>query len=116
MPRKRKNERADGRIQLSLVIGRDADGKLMRKYFYGATRIAAQRKKEEYQQSLCAAPVRAKTVSEWIDEYLKAYRTKVNRLYIAQDDAPYDRLKREFGTRPINSIREIDLQDALNKV
>ena len=41
MPRKRKNERADGRIQIPLDIGRDADGKRLRKYFYGATRAEA---------------------------------------------------------------------------
>ena len=39
MPRKRKNKRSDGRIQLSAVISHDASGKLLRKYFYGKTRL-----------------------------------------------------------------------------
>ena len=116
MPRKRKGERADGRIQIRLDVGHDDDGHRVRKYFYGKTRAEAERKRDEYlaqAQGMTRADI---SVSEWIDAYLSAYRTKVNSLYVKQDDAPYNRLKREIGARPVSSIREIDLQNLLTKV
>ena len=117
MPRKRKNERADGRIQIPLDIGRDADGKRLRKYFYGATRAEAEAKKAAYLAQVNGTPYSAQlTVSEWVDEYLRAYRTKVNPLYHAQDDVPYNRLKSALGDRMLYSIREIDLQAELNSL
>lgn len=115
MPRKRKGERSDGRIQISLDIGYNAEGKRIRKYFYGKTRIEAERKKELYLRDSQRKYASTMTVSQWIDEYLSAYRTKVNPLYSSQDDVPYNRIKKEIGTRPISMVREIDLQALLNK-
>lgn len=112
MPR---NKRSDGRIQLSVVTGR-VDGKIQRKYFYGSTKAEAQRKKDAYLQSQKDAPPPSMTVEQWVDKYLAAYRTKVNSLYTAQDDVPYNRIKREIGTRSLASIREIDLQELMNGV
>lgn len=117
MARKRKGERADGRIQLQLDIGHDENGKRVRKFFYGKTRAEAEQKRDEYLSEQKGQPRNTNiTVAQWVDEYLKAYRVKVNVLYHAQDDIPYERLKREIGTRAIASIREIDLQALLNKV
>lgn len=109
-----RNRRADGRVQLSVVTGRDAAGKLQRKYFYGATKAEAQRKKDAYLQSKQTAPVSAITVEQWVDEYMKAYRANVNPLYKSNDAVPYERLKRDLGTRALASIREIDLQASVN--
>lgn len=114
MPRKRKNERADGRIQLSAVIGHDASGKLMRKYFYGATRLEAQRKKDEYLQIQKHKPPVEMTVSDWIDEYRRIYPSKSNPLYEQQTVVPYNRLKAALGDRYLSSIIEADLQKFLN--
>ncbi|MCR4622631.1 MAG: site-specific integrase [Clostridiales bacterium] len=117
MPRKRKNERADGRIQIPLDIGRDTDGKRLRKYFYGATRAEAEAKKAAYLAQVNGTPYTANlTVSEWVDEYMSAYRTGVNPAYLPQDDVPYNRLKAALGDRLISSIREIDLQAELNSL
>lgn len=114
MPRKRKGERSDGRIQISLDIGYNAEGKRIRKYFYGNTRIEAERKKAAYLARGTYRP--SITLNEWVDEYLKTYRTNVNKLYLAQDTVPYNRLKSELGKRPVSSIKEIDLQKLLNAV
>ena len=109
-----RNRRTDGRIQLSVVTGRDAAGKLTRKYFYGATRAEAQKKKDAYLRSQQNAPMSVVTVEQWVDEYMNAYRANVNALYKSQDAVPYERLKRDLGTRALASIREIDLQSSLN--
>jgi len=70
MPRKRKGERSDGRIQVQLDIGRDANGKRVRKFFYGKTRVEAEKKKAEYLAQTGGRHYDPDiTLSEWIDEY-----------------------------------------------
>lgn len=115
MPRKRKGERPDGRIQLILDIGRDPDGKRLRKVFYGRTRAEAETKKAAYLEQ--ASGVRYNTdmtLSEWIDAYLDAYPSKANPLYHAQNIVPYNRLKTALGDAPLSSIREVELQQFMN--
>lgn len=116
MPRKRKGERTDGRIQITLDIGHDAEGKRIRKYFYGNTRLEAQRKKDEYLASLTGIKRTNITVSEWIDEFLKTYPPKSNPLYSASSIVPYNRIKTAIGSRLVGSIREADLQKFLNSM
>ena len=114
MPRKRKGERSDGRIQIALDIGHDAEGKRIRKYFYGATRIEAERKKQAY---LSKGTFRSSmTVAQWIDEYLKSYPPKANPLYSASSIVPYNRIKAEMGNKLISAVREIDLQRFINSL
>ena len=115
MPRKRKGERADGRIQIIVDVGRSPDGKRVRKVFYGKTRAEAEMKKAAYLEQ--ASGVRYNTdmtLSEWIDAYLDAYPSKANPLYHAQNIVPYNRLKTALGDAPLSSIREVDLQQFLN--
>ena len=115
MPRKRKNERADGRIQLSAVIGHDANGKLKRKYFYGNTRAEAEQKKAAYlQQTSGKAYTAPITLSEWIEDYLITYPGRANPLYHAQNIVPYNRLKTALGAYQLSAIREADLQRFMN--
>ena len=115
MPRKRKGERADGRIQLILDIGRAPDGKRLRKVFYGRTRVEAETKKAAYLEQ--ASGIRYDTtitLSEWIDAYLNTYPPHANPLYYQQNIVPYNRLKTALGERQLSSIREVDLQQFLN--
>lgn len=114
MARKRKGERSDGRIQIQLDIGRDADGKRIRKYFYGATRREAEEQRDKYIAKATGKIDTDTTLSEWVDAYLNAYRTKVNKVYIRIDNVPYNRLKTNLGARLISSIKELDLQQELN--
>lgn len=46
--KKRRGERPDGLIQVSIQIGYKPDGKPDRKYFYGHTRAEAERKRDEF--------------------------------------------------------------------
>jgi len=48
MAKKRRGERADGLIQISISLGYNADGKRIRRVFYGKTRAEAERKKAEF--------------------------------------------------------------------
>ena len=116
MPRKRKGERSDGRIQITLDIGYNAEGKRMRKVFYGHTRAEAQRKKDEYIASQTGIRHTNITVSQWIDEYLKIYPPKINPLYTASSLVPYNRIRESLGSRLVGSIREIDLQKFANSL
>ena len=116
MPRKRKGERPDGRIQIQLDVGYDADGKRLRKYFYGKTRAEAETKKAAYLQQASGSFDNDMTLSEWIETFLSVYPSKANPIYHAQNIVPYNRLKTALGARLISSIREADLQRFINSM
>lgn len=116
--RKRKGERPDGLIQVSLTVGYKDDGRPDRKYFYGHSRTEAEAKRSEYKAHLKSGSKFARdiTVSEWISEYKKTYRQKVNEAYLGNDDVPYNRLEKRIGKMHMVDVTEADLQDALNQV
>ena len=71
MARKRKGERADGLIQISGSLGRDENGKRIRKVVYGHTRQEAERKRDEYLLMRGRGGDRYQagmTLGAWIDE------------------------------------------------
>ena len=118
MARKRKGERPDGLIQVSLQIGYKPDGRPDRKYFYGHTRAEAEQKRDAYkkriQDGLKLDP--NITVRQWVEMFLATYRTRVNEAYLENDAAPYKRLVSEIGRMKVVDVTEADLQRALNKV
>ena len=118
MARKRKGERADGLIQISVSLGRDENGKRIRKVVYGHTRQEAERKRDELLQQMAGGARYTPdiTVAEWVDAYLAAYRVGVNPLHMASDDVAYNRLKKALGGMELRNAREIDLQGALNEI
>lgn len=116
--RKRKGERPDGLIQVSLQIGYKDDGRPARKYFYGHSRAEAERKRDEYKARLASGfslDVNM-TVSQWIDIFLRTYRARVNEAYLKSDERPYRRLEAVLGRMRLLDVRESHLQDALNDV
>ena len=48
MPRARKTNRADGRFEIKRTVGKDADGKAIRKSFYGKNEAEALREYQAY--------------------------------------------------------------------
>lgn len=116
MPRKRKGERADGLIQIQTELPRGSDGRRRRKTFYGHTRAEAERKRDAFlaRQSGLYRP--DLLLSDWIDEYLAIYQNAANRAYAASYNVPYNRLKNALGSRPVASIRELDLQRFLSSL
>ena len=116
--RKRKGERPDGLIQVSLKIGYKPDGRPDRKYFYGHTRAEANRKRDLYKEQHAAGLSFPPDIllADWVEIFKKTYRSRINKAYLKIDDVPYDRLVKRLGKRPVASIHETDLQDALNEV
>ena len=117
MPRKRKGERADGRILIRLDIGRRENGKRIQKCFYGKTRAEAERKKAEYIARTTGKGFNPSiTLQQWIAEYQRIYPSKANPLYAAQNAVPYNRLRAALGNRLLSAIREADLQLFINSL
>lgn len=74
-PKKRKKgERADGRIQVRVNIGRDENGRIKYKYFYGRTIKEANAKAEAYKLDLLnygkPLDTTSTTLSEWTYKHL----------------------------------------------
>lgn len=116
--RKRKGERPDGLIQLSLQIGYKDDGRPDRKYFYGHTRAEAEKKRDEYKARLVSGLALDPeiTVAQWVDIFLATYRTRVDEAYLKGDAVPYNRLAKRLGSMRVVDVKESDLQNALNEV
>lgn len=118
--RKRRGERKDGRILLTLVIGRDSNGKPVRKYFYGNTRQEAEKKREEYkrmQEYGMAEEADEMTVNEWIDIWYAKYKEgQINPHYEKNYLTHVKRLRKALGHRLVKGIREADLQQCLYSV
>lgn len=116
--RKRKGERPDGLIQVSLQVGFKPDGKPDRKYFYGKTRAEAEQKRDKFKAER-AAGLKIDpniTVREWVEVFKATYRTRVNEAYLDGDATPYNRLVGRLGKVRVVDVRESDLQKALNGV
>lgn len=115
--KKRRGERPDGLIQVSLQIGYKPDGRPDRKYFYGHTRAEAERKRDEYRARNTAGLNLNPdiTVKEWVEIFKGTYRKNVNAAYLTNDNAPYNRLVKELGSMRMVDIREAHLQKALDK-
>lgn len=115
--RKKRGERKDGLIQVTYTDGYREDGKPNRISFYGKTRTEAERKREEYKSRgshrLSGDDI---TVAEWVRQFKAIYRSKVNPAYLNIDDVPYNRLCEAVGDMVLSSVREADLQNALNQV
>lgn len=116
--RKRKGERPDGLIQVSLDIGYWPDGRRRRKYFYGHSRTEANAKKQAYIEHQRSGSQFRKdiTVREWVNIFKTTYRENIDPAYLDNNDVPYDRLVNEIGDMRMTAVSESDLQNAMNKV
>lgn len=72
--KKKKGERSDGRIQVRVNIGRDENGRIKYKYFYGRTIKEANAKAEAYKLDLLnygrPLDTTSTTLSEWTYKHL----------------------------------------------
>lgn len=115
--KRKRNQRADGRIQTELTIGRDENGKPIRKFFYGKTRTEAFAKKEAYKKKMDQGiSVERYTVNQWIDIYLQNYRQNIREVYLSKDATSYKRIRQQFGERYIDTIKEVELQQFINSL
>ena len=107
--KRRRGERADGRIQVTLTIGRRSDGKPEKKVFYGKTRLEAERKRDEYKRKMEMGFTETKmTVDDWIAAWISMYNIDVSEYcqYI-------NRIKARMGSMHIDQVREAHLYKTL---
>lgn len=110
--RKKRGERADGRIQVTYTDGVRQDGKPNRIAFYGKTRSEAIAKREAYiaERKAGILPDGKKlTVSQWTDMWKAMYKPN------ADDYAPYiNKLKHDLGRFGIREVQEANLVASLS--
>ena len=114
---KTKGLRPDKRIQVTINLGLDENGKPIRKSFYGNTKKEAIEKRDEYRKKLSQGIVdesETMTVGMWVERCLNLYRGNVNIHYKKEDSVPYFRLKEAIGNMKVSDVREADLQKLLN--
>lgn len=116
--RKRRGERADGRIQVSVSVGFDQNGKRIRKSFYGYTRAEAMAKRDEF---IKASSSRSRyssdiTVADWVDEVLARFRGRVHEAYKKSDAVAFNRIKNDLGHLLVADVLEADLQESLDRL
>lgn len=107
-------QRPDGRWEYRVVIGMDADMKVIRKSFYSKDRSGAGAKKayREWLANKEDAIRHRKTVKVWAEEWLKTYKEgKVSpgsyynyKLYVNQYIVP------ELGDKLLNDVRPVDIE------
>lgn len=108
MPTK-KAKRADGRYQTSLTIGRNEQGKPIKKFFYGVTQREAFAKKKAYlDDHATETHDSVLTLAAWIETWKK---TSSPSEHIRSTNAFYaDKLSLALGSRPISDIRMMDIR------
>lgn len=126
-PKKEAPNRADGLYEVKVTLGRDFDGKLIRKSFYSSVSKAdAKAKAEQYkiEQAVCRAtgelPVpSAMTFETWANKWLDTYKKGVvkDHTYHFTYKSNVDKyLIPYFGKAHLMDIQQIDIQKYFNNV
>lgn len=111
-------ERPDGTLQYRVTIGRDEEGKLIRKAFYGKSQAECRRKLKEFQKKQ-SQPVTISpdiTLKNWSKKYLESCRkgtmkaTSYHQLELLQK-----KISDNLMNKKVSEIRPIELQEFLNQ-
>jgi len=127
-PKKEKSNRPDGEYEVKATIGKDFNGKLIRKSFYSkVSKANARAKAEQYKinQGICdalgeyyAEPPRM-TFENWAVKWLETYKkgtVKEHTYYFTYESNLKKYIIPYFGKAHISSIRQIDIQGYFNAV
>lgn len=112
--RKRRGERPDGRIQVTLTDGIRKDGKPNRISFYGSTRKEAEQKRQQYideKKAGILAPDHSVTLGEWMDRWESVYKKTMT----PTDRSMINIFRAELGHMPLMSVQEAHLVDAMSR-
>lgn len=124
MPRKKQAVHASGLVEVKVTVGKSCDGKRIQKSFYGASKLAAREKADEYLLKQAVAEKTGEmfiakdyTFEEWAGRWLETKKGTVKdstyqRTYKAKIDnhlAPF------FGKSLIKDIKQIDVQSFFTK-
>lgn len=108
-------------FRVSASFGRDSDGKLIRKFFYGKTKSEAKRKMEEYKFNLKrGVDINKKTLlsdsmKEWLYEIVKA-GIKLSTFDRYEDIFRNYIQKSTLSNKDIKDIKAIDMQKYYNSL
>lgn len=121
MPRPKKSNRADGRYELKKTIGHDANGKPIRKSFYGANKDEAQMLYEEYRRGEQQRQDDKKSIlfSSWVETWLETYKrddVKETTFLTTYKRPCYNYIIPFFKDRSLQSITPIDIKALMNSV
>lgn len=119
MPDGSAYKRKDGRWELQLIIGRDLNGKLIRKSFYGSGSREVKEKRDQWLEKQARNETLSKNIgfSEWSLKWLKIYKkghVKENtylytyKVNIEKHINPY------FGNTRLADIKQVDIQNFIN--
>ena len=104
----RKTKRADNRYMTSIDLGRDENGKRIRKYFYGKTQKEAKEKLDDFKKRREEGlKGDSSTLYDWIIKWIETSSTKesmrrANRLFAMK-------LDQFLGEIDISEVRMIDI-------
>ena len=121
MPRPKKSNRGDGRYEIKRVIGRDSDGKVLRKSFYGQNEAEALRAyqkfledREKEQQERRFTPF-----DKWVDTWLYTYKEPDVKptSFLTTYKRPCERyIKPHFDGKFLQEISQADIKAFLNSL
>jgi len=103
-------KRPDGRYQLSIMVGYNADGKPKRKLVYGKTQREVKEKANELrlQHSMGIRLDNDITVGEWADTWLRTYKSGVENRTMEM----YVWIIKKYVVEPLGSIKLKDVKAA----
>jgi len=118
-------KRTDGRYTATLVVGTGADGKPIRKFFYGSTATEAKRKRAEYVRT---HPVGSTldhtedTLAEWCDYWYPLFNTGLAQRTMKTRDLAKRQIMGfqingdSFGNLPLSSVKASHIRTYLNSL
>lgn len=116
MPKKKNAVRKDGRIKVSVYIGRDENGKKKYKYAYGSTQKEADAEAERIKISLRKGlDVMAEndTFGEWAEQWLNIKRNEVSVGQLSSYQSAIKHLNKHLEYVSITKIRQVDIQNVI---
>lgn len=110
--------RPNGTYQFRATIGRNDEGKLIRKAFYGKTQAECRRKLKEFQKKQNVPVIVSPdiTLKNWSKKYLENYRKgtmKATSYY--QLELLQKKITDSLMNKKVSEIKPIELQEFLNK-
>ena len=111
-------KRADGRYQISVYLGRDADGKKHSRVVYGATQKEVKEKAEELRTKLGKGiDLRAgkDSFEAWTKRWLLARKIEDSPAQYALYEARSKYIVERIGTRKMSEITTAELQEIINE-
>lgn len=115
-------KRKDGRIELQITTGINANGKRIRKSFYGKSEREVKKKRDEWLKTASIKDYQSirdtMSFSTWADQWLLVYKKNTVRPYTYENTyrtRVKKYLKPYFNERPLQSITPLDIQAFFNK-